>query len=411
MLSLDRVLEPVTKASSARTGYSVTFVNAASDIPPSLWDRCFKPPVEGLWWYETLDRSGLDEQFTFLYGLIYREGTVVGIAPVFFMRVPIDLVAPDIFVPLLRFVGRAIPSVLYQKTLFVGSPCSDEGVIGLLPGENREDALLCVQDAVQAEARRRKVPFIVWKDFPDDHATDLNGLVTERKLFKVVSFPSTVVSLPAVRKKENYFASLKASRRQNLKRKLRHSACLVDVDIEIVRNPDSVTLTEIFNLFWQTYSKAEMKFERLNRAFFDVVAQQKPAVFIVLREKTSNDMVAFMLCFDMGERLINKFIGIDYARPKEWLLYFRLWEAMIEWSLTEKFTSVQSGQTAYAPKIEMGHRLIPLTNYCKHRNPLAHAIFSRVAKSINWATLDNELALYLKAHPEEAGPHVPKSKA
>jgi hypothetical protein len=37
-------------------------------------------------------------------------------------------------------------------------------------------------------------------------------------------------------------------------------------------------------------------------------------------------------------------------------------------------TSIQSGQTAYAPKIEMGHRLVPLTNYCHHRSILLHAI-------------------------------------
>jgi len=33
-------------------------------------------------------------------------------------------------------------------------------------------------------------------------------------------------------------------------------------------------------------------------------------------------MLAFMLCFDMGERVINKYIGLDYGRPKEWSLYF-----------------------------------------------------------------------------------------
>ena len=32
-------------------------------------------------------------------------------------------------------------------------------------------------------------------------------------------------------------------------------------------------------------------------------------------------MIAFMLCFDMGERLINMFVGMDYSRPKEWMLF------------------------------------------------------------------------------------------
>jgi hypothetical protein len=32
-------------------------------------------------------------------------------------------------------------------------------------------------------------------------------------------------------------------------------------------------------------------------------------------------MVAFMLCFDMGDRLINMLIGMDYSRPKEWIFF------------------------------------------------------------------------------------------
>ena len=36
-----------------------------------------------------------------------------------------------------------------------------------------------------------------------------------------------------------------------------------------------------------------------------------------------------MLCFDMGERLEDMYIGIDYSRPKEWMLFFRLWEVRL----------------------------------------------------------------------------------
>ena len=121
--------------------------------------------------------------------------------------------------------------------------------------------------------------------------------------------------------------------------------------------------------------------------------------FVILREKTDGAMLAFMLCFDFGSQIINKFIGIDYARPKQWLLYFRLWEAALDWALARGAGSIQSGQTGYAPKIEVGHRLVPLTNYCAHRNPLIHWVYAQVAKSVSWATLDQDLARHLEAHP------------
>jgi predicted N-acyltransferase len=159
-------------------------------------------------------------------------------------------------------------------------------------------------------------------------------------------------------------------------------------------------MDEIYKLFWLTYEKATTKLERLNRDFFDRIAQTPAAHFVVLREQDSGAMIAFMLCFASEHHVINKFIGIDYARPKEWLLYFRLWDAALDWALSRGARSIQSGQTGYAPKIELGHRLVPLTNHCLHRNPLIHLIYGLVAKTVSWATLDEDLARFLKAHPE-----------
>ena len=62
--------------------YEVEFLETASQIPNDLWDACFQPPAEGRWWYETLDQSGIEDQFTFLYGLIKDLGRPIGIAPV-----------------------------------------------------------------------------------------------------------------------------------------------------------------------------------------------------------------------------------------------------------------------------------------------------------------------------------------
>jgi hypothetical protein len=106
--------------------YEVEFFKTASQIPNELWDACFQPPAEGRWWYETLDQSGIDDQFTLLYGLIKHLGRPVGIAPVFVMDLPVEQFAPQEFLRLLRLVGKIVPSVLCQRTLFVGSPLLPE---------------------------------------------------------------------------------------------------------------------------------------------------------------------------------------------------------------------------------------------------------------------------------------------
>ena len=135
-----------------------------------------------------------------------------------------------------------------------------------------------------------------------------------------------------------------------------------------------------------------MRFERLGRPFFTAIAQAPPTHFILMRERASGDLIAFMLCFRMGDAIINKFIGLDYARPRSWMLYFRLWDAAVDWALSLGARSLQSGQTGYRPKLEIGHDLVPLTNYARHLNPLVHVVYAMVAKSISWRTLDADLA-------------------
>jgi hypothetical protein len=107
-------------------------------------------------------------------------------------------------------------------------------------------------------------------------------------------------------------------------------------------------------------------------------------------------MVAFRLCFDMGERLISMFIGMDYSRPKEWMLFFRLWEAAVDVALSRGFTSIVSGRSSYEVKIETGHKLVALNNYCRHSNILLHTVYRIVAQRVDWASLDEALARLVK---------------
>ncbi len=385
--------------------YSVKFVPAAAEVPAALWDL-FAPPVEGRWWYEALEQSRIEDQFSFFYGILSEGERAAGLAPAFLMDVPLDLVVPPKLLPVFNLAGKVLPSIKYQRTLFVGSPCSDEGTVRLVPGTCRRAAFRAFHTAIEAKAKALKAPMVVWKDFAGDYAEDLEWLAKEHGLFRLESFPGAAIALPS-EKKEDYYAAMKASRRQKIKRKLRNSATAVRLSTEIVKTPPPGTLDEIVSLFSQTYDKADVKFEKLGRPFFEAIAGKPVSNFIILRETATAKMVAFMLCFAVGERLINKFIGIDYACPKEWVLYFRLWDAAVDWALERGFTSIQSGQTGYSAKIELGNELVPLRNYCRHRNGLINSVHRAVAKGISWDTLDPDLAAHLNAHPEVRAKLVP----
>ena len=375
--------------------YRVVFFQRASQIPNAIWDACFRPPAEGGWWYDALDQSGIEDQFTFFYGLIENLSRPVGIAPGFVMDVPVAQVAPQELLRLLQPIGKILPSVLCQRTVFVGSPILDEGRVGLVSDADRRTALLALQVALEKKADELCAPLIVWKDFPESSSADLNWLAHERRLFRVISLPNTIVEFPSQRK-EDYFASMKGSRRRNLKKRLRLSKEHAALTAEIVQRPDPKTLDDIFSLFWQTFEKSATKFERLGRRFFEVIAEKRVAHFIVLREDATHEMVAFMLCLDVGDRLLNMYIGMDYSRPREWMLLFRLWEAAVDLALSRGFSAIVSGRRSYEAKIQIGHKLLPLNNYCRHRNLILHSIYRIFARAVDWASMDGSLARFLK---------------
>jgi len=387
------------------SNFDIQWVRSEADIPPELWATCFPSPLEGRWWYKALEQSGLQGQFTFFYAVVSRSGQPVAIAPAFLMDVPARPVVPPALLPLFDALGKLVPSILHQRTFFAGSPCSDEGTVGILSGVEPYPVLLCLQRAMRDQAKKLGAPMQVWKDFPQSYDSALSQIAASEGLFRMISFPGTMAALPE--NKERYYTSLNGRHRYLLKKKLRRSQEAVNLNISILHHPDATSLDAIFGLFWQTYEKATTKFETLNRTFFSNIAAHPDAYFITLSEP-NGDMVAFMLCFACGDHIINKFIGIDYERPKEWFLYFRLWDAAVNWALARKAKAIQSGQTGYKPKIEIGHRLVPLTNYCRHSNPVIHLIYKLFAKKVTWQTLDNDLAVYIKAHPKMAM-NVPES--
>lgn len=374
----------------------IEFVDRAADIPESLWRDCFPDPGEGLFWYRTLETAGLEDQFVFSYALLHQAGQPVGIAPCFVHDVPITLVAPRPVAFVLTHLSKVFPRVGYQRTLFVGSPCADEGRIGRTPATQPTEVMPALARAVRDRARRLKAPMIVFKDFPRADLPVLTGL---DGFFPTVSYPGTIVALPGP-DKAAYYRSLAHTQRHNLLKKLRRSRELLPLETSVAERPSDRELAEIFGLFMQTYERGKTKFERLDRRFFEQIREQGPARFVLLRDPASGALVAFMLVFHLGDRLINKFIGLDYHQNPKAYLYFRLFDAAVDFAYAIRATELQSGQTGYRAKFDLGHRLVPLFNVFRHENPFVHALFRAIGGRVTWRSLDDDLATFLQAHPD-----------
>ena len=381
---------------------TITFRARAAEIPPELWAACFGAPLEGRFWYETLEASGLEDQFRFLYAMIERDGAPVGIAPCFVHDVPIALVAPDAVAAVLKVLSRVIPRVGYQRTLFVGSPCSDEGTVGLFPGVTLAEVIEPLARAIREKARELRAPMVVFKDFAEGDLEALRRLGPAEGFFEMPSYPGTVVALPPP-DREAYMRSLGHTQRHNLLKKLRRSRELLELTTTVVERPGDAELAEIFGLFMQTYERGKTKFERLDLRFFEQVREKPEARFILQRDAKTGALVTFMLVFHLGGRVINKFIGIDYARAGKTYLYFRLFDAAVDFAYSVGARELQSGQTGYRAKFDLGHRLVPLHNVVRHRNPLVHALFRVIGTRVTVGSLDPDLDTHFKAKEKKGG--------
>jgi GNAT acetyltransferase-like protein len=382
-------------------GFSVTWHKRSSDIAGELWESCFGPPREGLFWFRALERAGLEGQFTFLFGLLLRDHSAVGIVPAFVFDVPLKLVIPPRVAGfVLPFARGPLRGLGYQRTFFIGNVAGEEGCIGLRAGISLSDVVGTIHAAARAKAAELAAPMLVWKDFGDQDRPALDSLVSSVNAFRIPSYPGTTI--PLVRGGfEAYLTTQRSARRWKLKNKLRRGKTALEAEPSVVKSPGEAELTEIFALFWRTYLKGRTKFERLNIDFFRAIARCRESVFIVLRDSRSGKMIAFMLALDLGERVINRFIGIDYAAGRGGYLYFQLFAAAYDWAVTTGAKVMQSGQTGYRAKLDLGHELFPLWNYCCHRNRIINRVFAKVASGISWETLDDDLRGHLDAHRGE----------
>jgi len=378
----------------------VIWHSRSTDIPESVWADCFTPPWEGPFWFRALEAAGIDDQFTFFFGLLRDDGVPIGIVPAFVFDLPLALVLPDAAARVASVMQRSpLRKLASIRTFFIGNVAGEEGHVGLKDCYRLEAVAREIHAAARRQATAVAAGLLVWKDFPESDRHVLDALVEGQQVFRMPSYPgSTIPLVPGGY--QACLASMPVQHRHKMRKKLRRGAEVLPMTTSVLRKPSPAQLRELFALYAQTYRRGTTKFERLTLEFFADIAKFDGATFVVLHHPESGRMLAFMLLFDLGERVINQFIGIDYESTQGANPYFRLFAAAYDWACTTRARVMQSGQTGYMAKLESGHALVPLWNYCEHRNPAVNWIFRKVATRITWHTLDDQLREWLIAHPD-----------
>lgn len=366
----------------------VKILDSVKTIEKSQWDSIFGDIPEGYGFFRATEESKL-EGFSFFYVIIYEQGTPVLIAPLFSVDFNLDIAVDGPIQKIISLIRKPLKRFLVVKTLFCGSPFSENSILGIKNAVRNRQALINeLSDVMDSICRKKRIPFIMFKDLLEENVPDLKCL-EDHSFFLVESFPSVATELN-FKSWDDYLKTLSKNTRKDLKRKIKKSQSANNIDVKIRDNVVDV-IDDIYKLYLNTYYAGKVKFEKLTKEFFLNVSREMPSQVKYFLYYFDGKLAAFNLCFIHKNKLIDKFIGFDYDLAFKYNLYFFSWCYNVKWCLENSLSVYEVGQTDYHPKLKLGGKLTRLHAYVKHNNPLLNIIFRFLAKLLIPSNFDTQI--------------------
>jgi predicted N-acyltransferase len=203
--------------------------------------------------------------------------------------------------------------------------------------------------------------------------------------------PTALLDVPFASLDE-YLASLTKATRKDMRRKLKH---LAQLRVEWRSNIDDI-IDDVVRLYASTHANAEFSFEELTPDYFRAVLRELGPRANCVTYWLDTKLVAFNLVLHDGQRLLDKFLGMDYTYARDYNLYFCTWFENVRFCITQRIPLYQSGQGLHAVKRRLGSRLSANWLWYRHRNRVLDTLLALVERIARLDRHDPELAALLK---------------
>ncbi|MBS0211900.1 MAG: GNAT family N-acetyltransferase [Proteobacteria bacterium] len=344
------------------------------------WNRLFPGEMEDWSYYRATERARMDG-FQWLYVGVREHGQLRAAAPAFLTRYALDTTLKGSLRTVVGGLARAAPGLLRPRMLALGSPVGEVCHVGFAPEcRPHEQARLfgAILDACEGEAARRRVRLFAVKDLPDDAATSpLRGALLARGLRRQSGLATASLDLPHG-ELDDYLAGLSRATRRDLRRKWRSREQL---RVERRTTLDGIR-EQVVGLYRQTLSRAAMRLEELPGAWFDQVLERLHGRAACVCYWLGERLVAFNLVLHDGQRLIDKYIGMDYAVARELNLYYVSWLENVRYAIEHGIPMYQSGQGLAEEKQRLGCTLQPNSLWYRHRNRIVDRTMAMAERAL-----------------------------
>lgn len=281
-------------------------------------------------------------------------------------------------VPGYRWWSRA----LKWRTSFVGSTVTEYA-----PFAAGNDAAAQIDLLHRQFGRRRRL--LIIKDVPQDSPLlDAQANVHARALctaavragFVLVEGQALAYVPIDFSGTAEYLSRMSASRRKDIRRKLRSRASL-EIEALPCGSPcfsDPEAVGEFLALFEQVYAQSEIHFDHPQAAFFTRLLSTPDCGGIVFAYRHAGRLIGWNLCFEWEGRLIDKYIGLRYPDARRHNLYAVSWMHNLDYALQRGLEFYVAGWTDPAVKAQLGARFSFTRHAVYARNPLLRALLRRM---------------------------------
>jgi hypothetical protein len=343
-------------------------VRSARSICPEVWRRTFAGEARDSRYYQVIEDT-LPEKFEYRY-LILRNAQTgqTAVQPFFFLPQDLTDGLPKKIREMVAGVQKRFPSFLVMRVLMVGCVVGEGQVACPEPW-----AVQALHEALHIVAKRERAPIIVFKDYPARHREALS-IFSNDGYCRVPSMPASKVDL-AYNDFEDYMQRrLGKVFRKNLRRKFRASEAMGKPEMSVCSDVSGI-IDEVYPLYKQTLSRADMSFEELTPDFLARIGREMPDKVRFFLWRLEGKLVAFNFCLLHNGVLYDMDIGLDYSVALDLHLYFISWRDVFNWAIQNGVRTYYTAPLNYDPKLHLRLELAPLDLYVCHTSPLINPVF------------------------------------
>jgi hypothetical protein len=338
------------------------------------WNRLFPCELEDHAYLRAIERARL-AGFRYLYFAVRDDDRLLAAVPAFVTDYRLDTTVQGGLRRITESLAGIFPRLLSIPMLSLGSPVTERCRVGFAPDATAAqrkawlDVILAHMECVAAE---EKFGMLAIKDAPlADPAW--REVCPRHGLRALPGLPGATLDIrwPDV---DGYLDSLGPSTRKDLRRKRRAGAGL---EIAWRRDIDGIA-GDVQRLYRETLAHAEFSFEELTPAYFENVLREMPDRAYCVTYSEAGVLVAFNLVLRNDERLLDKFLGMDYAAMDRYNLYHVSWLENVRHCIETGIGVYECGQGLHREKLRLGSTLHANALWYRHRNRFVDGVLARL---------------------------------